>query len=193
MIQLPPNTQAIIFDLDGTLADTMPVHYAACQKVCKAKGFDFPESYFYQEAGKPTLEVFEGLVKMLAVSVDGRVLGQEKEEEFLKLIPTLKPIDIVAEVALTYKGKLPMAIGSGGQRESVNLTLEAIGYSNFFESVVTCDDVTAFKPHPETFLKCASEMQVDPKYCVVFEDGDPGIEAAKSAGMNYIDVRPLLK
>lgn len=192
MIQLPSNTQAIIFDLDGTLADTMPVHYAACQKVCKAHGFDFPESYFYQEAGKPTLEVFEGLVKMLKLDIDGRALGQAKEEEFLKLIPTLQPIQMVAEVALFHKGKLPMAIGSGGQKQSVNLTLEAIGYTNFFESVVSCDDVSSFKPHPETFLKCAAEMRVDPKYCVVFEDGDPGIEAAKAAGMQYIDVRPLL-
>ncbi len=189
MIKLPDNFKAFIFDLDGTLADTMPVHYKACQIVCNEKGFDFPEDYFYQEAGKPTLEVFRNLVKMLDRPEDGNKLGQAKEQKFLELIPTVKPLDFVAELAKSYKGKIPMAIGSGGQRHSVELTLEVIGFDEFFDAVVSCDDVEKHKPHPDTFLKAAQEMGVDPKDCVVFEDGDPGIEAAKSAGMMWIDVR----
>ena len=189
MISLPKQFKAIIFDLDGTLADTMPIHYRACQIVCQEYGFDFPKDYFYQEAGKPTLEVFQNLVKMLGKNLDGNTLGRAKEEKFLELIHTVQPISLVADVARNYKGKVPMAIGSGGQRNSVDLTLKAIGFDEFFDSVVTCDDVVEHKPHPATFLKAAYDMGVSATDCLVFEDGDPGIQAAKSAGMMFVDIR----
>jgi beta-phosphoglucomutase family hydrolase len=192
MIKLPNHYKALIFDLDGTLADTMPIHYEACQVVCNKNGFDFPEDFFYAEAGKPTLEVFELLMKKLGKDLDGRKLGTEKEAVFLSLIHTVKPLELIAEIAREHKGKIPMAIGSGGQRKSVDLTLEAIGMVDYFDSVVSCDDVSKFKPHPETFLKAAAEMKVEPKDCIVFEDGDPGIDAAKSAGMMVVDIRPFL-
>lgn len=189
MIQLPEGYKAIIFDLDGTLADTMPVHYKACQLVCNRYGFDFPEDFFYAEAGKPTLEVFELLMYKLGKDLDGRKLGKEKEEEFLKLIPEVTPLKMVEDVAKSHEGKVPMAIGSGGQRKSVELTLDAINMSDFFKVVVSCDEVEKYKPHPETFLKAAELMDVKPEDCVVFEDGDPGIQAAISAGMKVVDVR----
>ena len=193
MIKLPSDFKGFIFDLDGTLADTMPIHYMACQFVCNKRGFDFPESYFYEEAGKPTLEVFRNLISKLNIKgVDGTDLGIEKESKFLQLLSLVKPIEIVAKIALSYKGKIPMAIGSGGQRKSVELTLKAIGFNDFFDTVVTCDDVENHKPHPETFLKAALEMGVEPHECVVFEDGDPGLEAAKKAGMMTVDVRGYL-
>ena len=182
-----------IFDLDGTLADTMPIHYKACQLVCNKNGFDFPEEYFYQEAGKPTIEVFTNLMQELEIKgFNGSELGQEKEKIFLELISMVEPLHIVADIAKSYKGKIPMAIGSGGQRKTVELTLDAINFNNFFDSIVTCDDVEKYKPDPETFLKAAFEMGVDPKDCVVFEDGNPGIEAAKAAGMMVVDVREFL-
>ncbi|MAW65934.1 MAG: hypothetical protein CMD18_07050 [Flavobacteriales bacterium] len=190
MIKLPSHFKAFIFDLDGTLADTMPIHYKACRMVCNKHGFDFPEDYFYQEAGKPTLEVFRSLIDKLEIKgVDSQELGREKEQAFLELIKWVKPFPVVAEVARFYKGKIPMAIGSGGQRETVNLTLNTIGFDDFFDSVVTCDDVEKYKPDPETFLKAASEMGVEPRDCVVFEDGEPGINAALKAGMMVIDIR----
>ncbi len=193
MIDLPSNFKAFIFDLDGTLADTMPIHYKACQLVCERKGFNFPEDYFYKEAGKPTLEVFRNLIRKLEIkNLDGNELGQEKEQMFIDLIPLVKPLDFVAKVAKRYKDKIPMAIGSGGQRNTVKLTLKAIGFDGFFDSIVTCDDVEFHKPHPETFLKAASEMGVEPHDCVVFEDGDPGLEAAKSVCMMTVDVREYL-
>lgn len=189
MIQLPKNYKALIFDLDGTLADTMPIHYEACQIVCNKYGFDFPEDYFYAEAGKPTLEVFESLMIKLGKDLDGRELGREKEQRFLDLIGKVTPLKMVAEIVEAHKGKTPMAIGSGGQRISVDLTLKAIGMESFFDAVVSCDDVTQFKPHPETFLNAAESLNVKPEDCVVFEDGDPGIDAAKAAGMMVVDVR----
>lgn len=192
MIEIPKDTKAIIFDLDGTFADTMPLHYEACQLVCNELGFDFPEDFFYAEAGKPTIEVFKNLMKLLNLPYDGSEIGHKKEEEFLKLIPKVVPLKLVEDVAKLYAGKLPMAIGSGGQKHTVDLTLKAIGYTHFFQSVVSADDVVKHKPHPDTFLKCAEEMNVAPEFCVVFEDGDPGIEAAVAAGMKYVDVRDYL-
>lgn len=192
MIQLPDHYKAFIFDLDGTLAHTMPVHYQACQTVCNKYGFDFPEDYFYAEAGKPTLEVFEALMIRLGKDLDGRVLGKEKEQVFLELIHKVKPLEMVASIARNHKGRIPMAIGSGGQRISVDLTLKAIEMDGFFDAVVSCDDVSKFKPHPETFLEAARIIGVKAEDCVVFEDGDPGIKAAQAAGMQVVDVRLYL-
>jgi beta-phosphoglucomutase-like phosphatase (HAD superfamily) len=192
MIKFPCNYKALIFDLDGTLADTMPVHYKACQIVCNKYGFDFPEDFFYAEAGKPTLAVFELLMKKLGKDLDGSLLGIEKETVFLSLIQEVKPLDLIAEIAVFNKGKVPMAIGSGGQRRSVDLTLEAIGMSDYFDIIVSCDDVKKFKPNPETFLKAATQMNVAPKDCLVFEDGDLGINAARDGGMMVVDVRQFL-
>lgn len=192
MIKFPCNYKALIFDLDGTLADTMPVHYKACQIVCNKYGFDFPEDFFYAEAGKPTLAVFELLMKKLGKDLDGSLLGIEKETVFLSLIQEVKPLDLIAEIAVFNKGKVPMAIGSGGQRRSVDLTLEAIGMANYFDVIVSCDDVKKFKPNPETFIKAATQMNVAPKDCLVFEDGDLGIDAARDGGMMVVDVRQFL-
>ena len=192
MIKFPCNYKALIFDLDGTLADTMPVHYKACQIVCNKYGFDFPEDFFYAEAGKPTLAVFELLMKKLGKDLDGSLLGIEKEAVFLSLIHEVKPLDLIAEIAVFNKGKVPMAIGSGGQRRSVDLTLEAIGMANYFDVIVSCDDVKKFKPNPETFIKAATQMNVAPKDCLVFEDGDLGINAARDGGIMVVDVRQFL-
>ncbi len=193
MIKLPSGFKAFIFDLDGTLADTMPIHYKACQTVCKKNGFDFPEDYFYEEAGKPTIDVFRSLINKLGIKgVDSNKLGKEKEHAFLEMIRLVKPIPIVSEIANYYKGKIPMAIGSGGQKNTVQLTLNAIGFNDFFDSIITCDDVDKYKPDPETFLKAALEMGVEPKDCIVFEDGDPGLLAASKAGMMVVDVRNYL-
>ena len=192
MIKFPCNYKALIFDLDGTLADTMPIHYKSCQIVCNKYGFDFPEDFFYAEAGKPTLKVFQLLMKKLGKDLDGSLLGLEKEAVFLSLIHEVKPIDLIAEIAVFNKGKVPMAIGSGSQRKSVDLTLEVIGMSNYFDVIVSCDDVNKFKPHPETFLKAATQMNIAPKDCLVFEDGDLGVDAARSGGMMVVDVRRFL-
>lgn len=191
--QIPFEYDALIFDLDGTLADTMPLHYKACNLVCNQYGFEFPYDFFLSQAGRPTIEVFEDLVKIYGHNVNGALLGEKKEAKFLEVIQEVTPIELTQRIALEHEGKIPMAIGSGGQRKSVELTLDVIGMANIFDAVVSCDDVNHPKPHPETFLKAAEIMGVQPQKCVVFEDGEPGIVAAKAAGMHCIDVRPLLK
>lgn len=184
---------AIIFDLDGTLADTMPLHYEACNAVCEKRGFSFPLDFFYAEAGKPTTEVFLNLMKLKKLSFDGFVLGEEKERKVLDLMHKVTFVNPVKEIFDFYKGKMKFAIGSGGQRITVDLTLKNLDISNDFQAIVTCDDVSKHKPNPETFLKASELMEVKPEKCIVFEDGDPGIEAAIKANMDYLDIRTLLK
>lgn len=182
--------KAFVFDLDGTLADTMPLHYEACNAVCKVHGFEFPLDYFYQEAGKPTLLVFQNLVKLLNLPLDGLELGKAKEAMVLDLLPKVGFVPSVYDIFVRYKGDKKYAIGSGGQAHTVNLTLKYLGLSNKdFGAIVSADDVCFHKPHPETFLKAAYLLKLQPADCLVFEDGDPGIEAAKAAGMDYVDVR----
>ncbi|MGC1392601.1 MAG: HAD hydrolase-like protein, partial [Bacteroidales bacterium] len=113
----------------------------------------------------------------------------EKLIEFYKEQHLVKPIAPVVEIVKKYFGKLPMAVGTGGHREAVERTLEITDLRKFFEIIITANDVENFKPHPETFLKCASLMEIEPEFIEVFEDGDLGIEAALNAGMSATDVR----
>lgn len=186
------NIKGLIFDLDGTLADTMPLHYQASQDICNPLGFDFPLDYFYSEAGRPTVDVFIDLMKILDNGLDGKKLALEKEERFRELIPTVKPIKQVMEVAEHFYGKLPLSIGTGGQRHIIMETLNTMGVTDMFDAIVSADDVNQHKPYPDTFLRCAEITKVPPTQCLVFEDGLPGIEAAKKAQMNFIDIREHL-
>jgi len=186
---VPASTQAIIFDIDGTLADTMPLHYKASQIVCNKRGFDFPLEYFYAKAGIPTHKVFEMLMKELGLPFDGHALATEKEAEFLKLIPEVKPLNPAAEVALACYGQLPMALGTGGTKDIATPIMEKIGMLSMFEIMVTPEMIQNPKPFPDTFLKAAEFMGIAPEYCLVFEDADPGLQAAKAAGMMSVDVR----
>lgn len=187
-----PKAKGLIFDLDGTLADTMPVHYKACQDVCVPRGFDFPLDFFFDMAGIPTIPCFAELVSRFSLDADPKQLAKLKEERFLELIGLIKPIYPVENIAKKYYGVLPMSIGTGGERISVDKTLRAIGYGDTFDIRVCSEDVKKHKPNPETFLKCAELMKINPKDCQVFEDGDLGINAALEAGMIATDVRPFL-
>lgn len=188
-MHIPDHIEGIIFDLDGTLADTMPLHYKACQLVCLEKGFDFPLDFFIEKAGMPTITVFELLIKDLNKNIDGAILGQAKEDKFLELVHEVQPIPLVDELLVKNKGKRKLAIGSGGQIHTIDLILKAINRTDDFDSIVGCEHVSNHKPHPDTFLLAAEQMGLAPEKCIVLEDGDPGIEAAKSAGMDWIDVR----
>jgi beta-phosphoglucomutase family hydrolase len=191
-LTIPSHIKALIFDIDGTLVDTMPTHYKACQLACRKHGFDFPLDFFISQAGKPTLAVFEDFINQKNIDLDGRQLGIEKELILEGLINEFTPMPIITETAIQYFNKLPMALGTGGTRHIATKTIEAVNLQSYFNVVVTADDVKHYKPHPETFLKCAEQLGIDPATCLVFEDGEPGIEAAKSAGMEYLDIREII-
>lgn len=183
--------KGLIFDLDGTLADTMPFHFRGWRRACQKFGADIDTAFLRQHTGTPGWIIADEIIKKCNlrgfVTVDQ--IMEEKLLEFHKEQHLVKPITPVADIVKKYWGILPMAVGTGGHREAVERTLEIIGLRKYFDIIITANDVENFKPHPETFLKCATLMGVEPKFIEVFEDGDLGIEAALNAGMVATDVR----
>ena len=191
LLDISPKTEALIFDLDGTLADTMPSHYLSWKKLADAQNFEFTEELFYSLAGVPTQKIALLLNDKYGLSLDPEKVEEEKESMFLEIVgKTLKPVNAVVDILKKYYGKMPVSCGTGNIREIALLTLEYIGLDGYFDIIVTAEDVNYPKPHPETFLKCAKLMGVKPDVCQVFEDGEPGLRAAKEAGMFASDVRP---
>jgi beta-phosphoglucomutase family hydrolase len=191
MYDITPGARALIFDLDGTLADTMPWHYQAWHKACLRFGIVMDSAFLQAHTGAPGWKIAE---EIIAINGKTGIVSPEdimnvKLEEFFAIQHNVTPIEPVIALVQKYYGKLPMSVGTGGHREAVEKTLEIIGIRDYFDIIVTANDVTRHKPHPETFLKCAELMGVTPSECEVFEDGDLGIEAAKRAGMIATDVR----
>lgn len=183
--------KGLIFDLDGTLADTMPYHFRAWQKACKKYGAHIDNSFLRKHTGSPGWIIAGEIIRNCGLngSVSVEQIMEEKLVEFYRLQHYVKPIEPVTDIAKKYYGKLPMAVGTGGHREAVERTLEITGLRKYFDIIVTANDVNSFKPSPETFLKCAELMKVEPAFIEVFEDSELGIEAAEKAGMIVTDVR----
>jgi beta-phosphoglucomutase-like phosphatase (HAD superfamily) len=189
MTIIEPHIQALIFDCDGTLADTMPLHYLAWQQTMQAVSGDFPEKLFYDLAGASNEKIVTTLNQTFGYQFDVPTLGRDKDERYLNFVTQAKPIEPVVAIARQYKGRLPMAVATGGTPTLVRSTLAAIGLSDFFEAIVTAHDVAHPKPAPDIFLECARRLGIAPEYCHVFEDADLGIEGAKRAGMTVSDIR----
>ncbi len=188
---IKPGVRGLIFDLDGTLADTMPYHFEGWKQACSKYGASIDPAFLRKHTGSPGWIIAGEILK--ENNLDGDVTVEEIIEEKLKVFyeqqQYVKPIKPVADIAKKYYGILPMSVGTGGHRLAVERTLEVTGLRKYFDIIVTANDVKNFKPHPETFLKCAELMKVDPQHVEVFEDGELGIIAAKEAGMKITDVR----
>jgi len=186
-----PGVKALIFDLDGTLADTMPYHFAGWRKACLKYGAHIDTNFLRKHTGSPGWIIAGEIIK--DCGLDGNVtideIMNEKFAEFFRLQHLIKPIEPVTDIVKKYYGKLPMAVGTGGHREAVERTLELTDLRKYFDIIVTANDVDSFKPHPETFLRCAELMNVEPEFIEVFEDAELGIQAALKAGMRVTDVR----
>jgi len=187
-LNINPKAKGLIFDLDGTLADTMPIHYIAWKNAAARYGIEFTSELFAELAGIPLYPTVEKLNQIFGTNIDPKVMGDIKETEFENNMHLTPEIKIVTDLVRAYHGKIPMAVGTGGARRLALKTLEIIGLKDYFDVLVSYEDVSNYKPHPETFLKCAEQMGVNPVDCEVFEDGRLGIEAAQTAGMMVVDV-----
>ncbi|HOK26698.1 MAG TPA: HAD-IA family hydrolase [Bacteroidales bacterium] len=191
---IKPGVKGIIFDLDGTLVDSMPYHFAGWKKACEKFGADIDPSFLRLHTGSPGWIIASEIIKTCkldsSITIDD--ILKVKLEDFYSNQHLIKPIEPVVAIVKKYYGKLPMAIGTGGHRDAVERTLEVTGLKKYFDIVITANDVQNHKPHPETFLKCAELMNVEPRFIQVFEDGDLGIEAARRAGMIVTDVREFI-
>jgi HAD superfamily hydrolase (TIGR01509 family) len=183
-----------IFDCDGTLADTMPLHYRAWRQTLDAYGLPhvFPEEQFYAWGGVTAVEIMRRLNEQHGLSVPPEEAAHRKEATYSHLIPYLTPIGKVLDEARRLHGKCPLAIASGGMHAVVEETLRTLGIRDLFAAVATADDVARGKPEPDVFLLAAERMGVPASGCVVYEDAPAGIEAARRAGMKAVNVLDYL-
>ncbi|MGF1678425.1 MAG: HAD family hydrolase [Candidatus Methylacidiphilales bacterium] len=180
--------QGYLFDCDGTLADTMPLHYLAWIDVLSRHGANdfFPEEVFYSLGGVSSLEIISLLNRRHGTQMDPIEVSHEKEAAFMKRLDHVDPITAVLEYARNKAGLYPLGVVSGGLKPVVHLTLEKIGATELFPVVITPEDVRYGKPAPDMFLLAAERLGVDPKHCLVFEDGQSGIDGARAAGMSTV-------
>lgn len=188
-IPVHSEAKALIFDLDGTLSNSLPVHVETWKIVGEKYGFEFDPNIIFEMTGRPTIEFAKRIIEQYKVDEDPNVLVRLKQQSFWDLAHLLEPVAEVIAIVKNYHGKLPMAVGTGASGRSAEVQLKALGLTDYFDFVVSADDVEKHKPHPETFVRCAELMGVESQFCQVFEDGDLGISAAKEAGMFVTDVR----
>ena len=188
----PPHPQGIIFDCDGTLADTMPLHWRAWQVIAARHGFRLPQDRFYALAGVPSRDILKLLSAEQGVALDPLAVAREKEAEYLPLIAQVEPINTVVGVARGHYGKIPLAVASSGTRRSIEQVLAHLGIRSLFKVVITSEDVVNQKPAPDIFLEAARRIGVPPQFCRAYEDTDLGMQAIRAAGMEAVDVRDLL-
>jgi len=183
---------ALIFDCDGTLTDSMPVHFVAWRETLFHHGIQLSEERFYALAGVPTDKIIALLATESEFEIDARQVAAEKEEAFLRVLHLVKPIERVTDIVRAHFGRTKMAVASGGWRNVVTRQLKHIGIEDCFDAVVTAEDTARHKPEPDVFLEAARRLRVEASACTVYEDSDLGIEAARRAGMKWVDVRQSL-
>jgi beta-phosphoglucomutase family hydrolase len=182
---------ALLFDCDGTLADTMPAHYRAWLHVTGAHGIAFDEQRFYGLGGRPTRDILATLAREAGLDLDLDHGVQQKEAAFLAQLDRVAAIDPVVDVVRRSRGRVPMAVVTGGHRAVCSRILAHVGIADAFDTLVASEDTERHKPEPEPFLEAARRLGARPQRCVVWEDSDLGIEAARRAGMEWIDVRSI--
>ena len=188
-LELPAGAfRAYLFDCDGTIVDSMPLHYIAWKSALAEWGCAFDEKLFYSWGGKPVDEIISTLNRMNGLNMPVEAVGQRKENLYFDLLPQLKAIPEVVEHIDAQHGRIPFAVVSGGRRSSVVRSLTTLNLLDKFDTIVGADDYTNSKPAPDAFLLAAARLGVAPQDCLVFEDTDLGIQAATAAGMASVKV-----
>jgi beta-phosphoglucomutase-like phosphatase (HAD superfamily) len=182
--------RAYLFDCDGTIADSMPVHYLAWQQALKEWGAVLPEDLFYAWGGRPVAEIIADLNEQQGLSMPVEVVAARREVLFQELLPTVSAVPGVLEHIDEAHRRIPFAVVSGSTRESVTASLSALGLLDKFDVLVCAGDYPRAKPDPGAFLLAAELLRVPPGDCLVFEDTDLGIQAATAAGMAAVRVPP---
>jgi beta-phosphoglucomutase-like phosphatase (HAD superfamily) len=181
--------EGMIFDCDGTLTDSMPLHYRAWHRTMREHGIEFDEDHFYRLGGMPTNRIIELLSDQHGVQVDPQVAGPQKEAAFEDLIDELSgKADVIAAVSALH-GRMPLAVASGGFFPAITAQLRRLEIVSMFDAIVTAEDTERHKPEPDVFLEAARRLGVEPTRCLVWEDSPLGFQAASAAGMDCVDVR----
>ena len=193
-LKLPEGAfRAYLFDCDGTIADSMPLHYNAWKAVLADWNCDYPEEVFYSWGGKPVRNIIADLNTMNGLQMPIEATATRKEGLYLAQLPQLKAIPEVLEYIEAEHGRIPFAVVSGSTRDSVVGSLRVLGLLDKFDTIVSADDYKHGKPAPDGYLLAAERLGVAPEYCLVFEDTEMGIEAATAAGMASVKVATSLE
>jgi beta-phosphoglucomutase family hydrolase len=183
-LKLPAGSfRAYLFDCDGTIADSMPLHYVAWKKSLAEWNCAFEEKLFYSWGGKPVKKIIADLNKMQGLNMPVDAVAKRKESLYHEQLPQLKAIPEVLEHIEAQHGRIPFAVVSGSRRSSVVGSLSTLGLLDKFDTIVSAEDYKNGKPAPDAFLLAASRLGVPPEDCLVFEDTALGIQAATAAGM----------
>lgn len=197
MLQIPDHSfRALIFDCDGTLVDSMPLHYQAWVASLNhhAAPFDFTEDFFYSKAGVREQDVVKLLNDEYGTQIDPDSVANHKAQLFAQMIPMVQEVRPVAEFARSMYRKLPMAVASGSEEHIVRGCLTANGLLHLFDDIIITPRLVKHgKPAPDMFLLAAERMNIDPQDCLVIEDGQSGIDAAEAAGMKWAFVPRTLR
>jgi HAD superfamily hydrolase (TIGR01509 family) len=180
--------RAYLFDCDGTIVDSMPLHYVAWKTALDEWNCPFPEDLFYAWGGKPVDEIISTLNRMHQLNMPVEKMGTHKESLYYDLLPKLKVISEVLDHIEAQQGRIPFAVVSGGSRASVMRSLTTVQLHDRFQIIVGAEDYVNSKPAPDAFLIAAERLGVAPQDCLVFEDTDLGIQAATAAGMASVRV-----
>lgn len=190
-LELPSGSfGAYLFDCDGTIADSMPLHYLAWKQALGEWNCKFDEQLFYAWGGMPVAEIISTLNARHGLKMPGETVAKRKESLYYELLPRLKAVPEVMEHIDDAHGRIPFAVVSGSTRESVTASLDSLQLLDRFNTLVCAGDYKESKPDPEGFLLAASRLGVAPEACLVFEDTEMGIQAATAAGMASVKVPP---
>jgi HAD superfamily hydrolase (TIGR01509 family) len=188
-LKLPEGTfKAYLFDCDGTIVDSMPLHSTAWNKVLSEWNCIFDEELFYAWGGMPVAEIIAALNERHGLAMPVDEVMTRKEALYYELLPELEAVPEVLEHIVASYGKIPFAVVSGSSRESVILSLEKLKLLDRFETLVCAGDYKRGKPDPEPFLIAAERLGVAPEDCLVFEDTEMGIQSATAAGMASVKI-----
>ncbi|HKQ87184.1 MAG TPA: HAD family phosphatase [Candidatus Acidoferrales bacterium] len=188
-LTLPPGKfEAYLFDCDGTIADSMPLHYLAWRQALREWKCDFDERLFYEWGGRPTTEIIATLNTMRGLRMPVQEVADRKEALYYEFLPRLKAIPEVLEHIEAQHGQIPFAVVSGSTRESVEASLRSLNLLDRFNTLVCAEDYKKAKPAPDAFLVAAERLGVKPEACLVFEDTEMGIQAARAAGMASVKI-----
>jgi HAD superfamily hydrolase (TIGR01509 family) len=182
--------KAYLFDCDGTIADSMPLHYIAWSKALAEWNCEFSEDLFYAWGGMPVAKIIATLNQKYGLSMPVEDVSRRKEGYYLENLSRLKAVPEVMEHIEASHGRIPLAVVSGSTRESVTASLQTLNILDRFDTMVCAGDYQRSKPDPEAFLIAAARLGIAAESCLVFEDTDMGIQAATAAGMASVKVPP---
>ncbi len=180
--------KGLLFDFDGTVADTMPAHLAAWNLALAKYNLSLSREQHMSWAGRPTARIVEMMNELNKTNINPEQFVKEKETHYLASLPDVTTVKPVMDIIEHYHGKIPMAIVTGSRRKIVELTMQQLKIEKYFNTLVCAEDYTQGKPAPDCFLLGAERISIAPADCLAFEDAVLGVQSAHTAGMNCLKV-----